>query len=69
MPALGDDAGVGEGLLPGAGERDHRVCAEADVALAALPSRRILCAQDFEKPPVEAGFTRRLRPCPPRPSP
>ena len=37
--------------------------------MAALPSRRILCAQVLEKPPWVAGLTGRLRPCPPRPSP
>ena len=31
--------------------------------------RRFFCAQDLEKPRVEAGFTRRLGRCPLRPSP
>ena len=35
----------------------------AMLPLTGLRLRNILCAQYLEKPPLDPGFTRRLRPC------
>ena len=59
VAALGDGPRVGERLLARPGERDDRVGAEADIGGLAVQAYPL--PQDLEKPPVEAGFTRRLR--------